>query len=257
MNVLLIDVGNTNIKIGIASEDKLLSTFTIPTEHKITADSFGIQVYELCKYAGFNPKDFSFWLVSSVVPPLDPIIKEASLKFFGCKSIFVPQELSLDIENRYANPQEVGADRLVTAYGARKLLPFSSIIIIDFGTATTLDCVQGNSYLGGLICPGIGTSLKGLSLYTAKLPQISLEVDSLEIKIGDTTVNSMKYGFLFGFAAMIDGLCNNLAKILNDEVYVIATGGFASKISCICNRINEVKEDLLMQGLLFASKLLK
>ncbi len=252
--VLLVDVGNTNIKIGIGKE-KLVSTFVLPTQHQMTSDSFGIQVYELCKYVGIDPKTISFWLVSSVVPPIEPVLKEASKRYFGCPCLFVTEEVSLDIENKYANPKEVGADRLVSAYGARKLFSTESIIVIDFGTATTLDCVEGNSYLGGLICPGILSSLKALALHTAKLPRINLDIESSSIRIGDTTSTSMTHGFIFGFASMIDGLCNKLKELLSHDVTVVATGGLASKIAPVCTSIKEVKKDLLMQGLLFASRL--
>ncbi len=253
--ILLVDVGNTNIKIGIGLDKKLLTTFMIPTEHRLTSDSFGIKIYEFCRYLNIHPKDFSFWIVSSVVPPLDPILKEASDRYFGCPCFFVPEDVELNIENRYANPSEVGSDRLVTAYGARKIYPYPSIIVVDFGTATTLDCIEENSYLGGLICPGILSSLKALSLYTAKLPQISLEIESFQIKIGDSTSTSMRHGFIFGFASMIEGLCEKLKKMLKGDTFVVATGGLAFKIAPVCGSIQEIRADLLMQGLLYAAEL--
>ncbi len=252
--ILLMDIGNTNTKVGIAFDDKIVATYVLPTTLKETADTFGFKIVAMCRNLKIQVSEIDLWMVCSVVPPLNLIIKEAGEKYSNCKVIFVPEDFALPLENKYANPSEVGSDRLVTAYAARELYSTPGLIVIDFGTATTLECVQDNSYLGGLICPGIFSSLQALSVKTAKLPKISLEMDNRKMQIGNSTITSMTHGFIFGFAKMVDGLCEELKKFLKGEITIVATGGFAPKIKPVSRLINEIRPDLLLRGLLFASK---
>lgn len=252
--ILLMDIGNTNTKVGIAIGDEIVATYVLPTTMKDTADTFGFKIFAMCRHLKIQINEIDLWMISSVVPPINSIIKEAGEKYSGCDVVFVPEDVPLPLENKYANPTEVGSDRLVTAYAARNLFSTPGLIVIDFGTATTLECVQDNSYLGGLICPGILSSLQALSVKTAKLPKISLEVDDGKMQIGNSTITSMTHGFIFGFAKMVDGLCMELEKFLTGEVTIVATGGFASKIKPVSKCIDEIRPDLLLRGLLFASK---
>jgi len=251
--ILLIDIGNTNTKIGLAIGDEIVSTYVLPTTLDETSDTFGFKILALCRHVSISIHQIKLWMVSSVVPPLNGIIKEAGEKYSKCPVIFVPEDLPLPLENKYANPSEVGSDRLVTAYAARNLFSSPGLIVIDFGTATTLECVQDNVYLGGLICPGILSSLQALSQKTAKLPKISLDVGNGKMQIGDSTITSMTHGFIFGFASMVDGLCERLKEFLTGEIIVVATGGFAPKIKPVCKSIHEIRPDLLLKGLLMAS----
>ncbi len=207
---MLIDVGNTSTKIGLAIGNEIVSTYVLPTTLKETSDTFGFKIFALTRHLKVQISEIDLWMVSSVVPPLNGIIREAGNKYSLCDVVFVPEDLSLPLINRYANPYEVGSDRLVTAFAARELFSTPGLIVIDFGTATTLECVQDNIYLGGLICPGILSSLQALSQKTAKLPKISLDVEDGKMLIGNSTVTSMTHGFIFGFAAMVDGLCMEL-----------------------------------------------
>ena len=252
--ILLIDVGNTNTKIGLAVGNEIVSTYVLPTSLRETSDTFGFKIFALTRHVKIQINEIDLWMVSSVVPPLNGIIKEAGNKYSMCDVIFVPEDLPLPLENRYANPHEVGSDRLVTAYAARELFSTPGLIVIDFGTATTLECVQDNIYLGGLICPGILSSLQALGQKTAKLPKISLDVDDGKMLIGNSTVTSMTHGFIFGFASMVDGLCTQLKDFLTGDITVVATGGFAEKVKNVCKSIDEIRPDLLLKGLLFASK---
>ncbi len=251
--VLLIDVGNTNTKIGLGIGDKIISTYVLPTSLKDTPDTFGFKVFTLSRHLKVDIMDIDIWMVSSVVPPLNGIIREAGEKYSKCRVVFVPEDRDVPLENQYANPMEVGSDRLVTAFAARRLFSTPGLIVIDFGTATTLECVQDNTYLGGLICPGILSSLQALSQKTAKLPKISLEVDQEKILIGNSTITSMNHGFIFGFACMVDGLCEKLKDFLSGEITVVATGGFAPKIKGISRTIDKIVPDLLLKGLLMMS----
>lgn len=255
--VLLLDVGNTNVKIGLArAETGLLSSYALPTAAGETADAWGLKLLEICRAEGVGAHEVEAIVASSVVPPMNPILSRAGQRFFGRQTRFAPADLPLAIENRYARPAEVGADRLVTAYAARHAATEPTLIVIDFGTATTFDCVQGGAYLGGLICPGVLSSARALATGTAKLPHITLELSSPELCVGRSTSESLNQGLIFGFAAMTDGLCVRLKATLGAEgpgqARVIATGGFAAQVAKVATGIDEVREDLLLDGLLRA-----
>ena len=250
--LLLIDIGNTNTKVGLAQEKTLLFSFVFPSNHQETADNWGFRILELCRYSQIPVQSIACWVVSSVVPPMNSIFRKAGKRYFDCPVKFVPWDMNLPLRNCYQSPAEVGSDRLVTAYAARELFPTRSIIVVDFGTATTFDCIRDRDYLGGLICPGVLSSAKALSSQTAKLPQISLELASTEIQIGQSTSTSLNQGFIFGFACLVEGLCTRLKDQLPGETTVVATGGFASSLKNICPCLQEIKPDLLLQGLLNA-----
>ncbi|MBU1229417.1 MAG: type III pantothenate kinase [Proteobacteria bacterium] len=266
--VLLLDVGNTNVKIGLAQPGQgIKRSYALPTAPAGvvgTADAWGLALLDICRVEGLDPGEVTDIVVSSVVPPMNPLLRRAARRFFGQpgQSIrFVPEDIPLGIENRYARPQEVGADRLVTAFAARAATHAHSIVVVDFGTATTFDCVQGNVYLGGLICPGVLSSARALATGTAKLPHITLELapDCLggSLHIGRSTAESLNQGLIFGFAALVEGLGQRLAASLGvapGDLHLIATGGFAPLMAQVCPAIDEVREDLLMEGLFLAWK---
>jgi type III pantothenate kinase len=251
-SLLLMDVGNTGIKIGLASPEALGPSFTLPTDARETADSLGLKLREICRVEGLEPSSVQAVAVSTVVPPLGPVIAEAADRYFGRRAWFVPGDLALSIENRYERPQEVGADRLVTAFAARRLLEAERIVVIDFGTATTFDCIRGNAYLGGLICPGVLSSARALAGTTAKLPQIDLRLGEGPLQIGRSTASSLNQGLIHGFAAMAEGLAARLGESLGGEVRTVATGGLAPRIAAACAAVDEVSPDLLLEGLRLA-----
>ncbi|NLW80418.1 MAG: type III pantothenate kinase [Desulfovibrionales bacterium] len=248
--VLLFDVGNTNLKICLADHERLGRVYSLPSTSQETADSLGLRVAEICAREGTAENGVQAWVLSSVVPPLSGLLRKACKRFFGCPSLFVPEDIPLPLENLYARPQEVGADRLLGSFAARRLYNDHTLIVVDFGTATTFDCVQGNAFLGGLICPGVLSSVTALGTQTAKLPRISLELDSGDLDIGTSTRQSLNHGVLFGFAALLEGLTSRLKKRLADPAArVVATGGFAPQLAAITDCINDLAPDLLMQGL--------
>ncbi|GAB6111259.1 type III pantothenate kinase [Desulfomicrobium salsuginis] len=248
--VLLFDVGNTNVKLCLADENGLGRTYSLPSTNRETADSLGLTIAGICAREGVAEGAVRAWVLSSVVPPLNSLLKAACGSYFSCPALFVPGDIVLPLENRYARPQEVGADRLLGGFAARQRFDDPTLIVVDFGTATTFDCVQGNAYLGGLICPGVLSSVTALGTQTAKLPQISLELDSDELDIGTSTRQSLNHGVLFGFASMLEGLTARLKKRLNDpHARVVATGGFARQLAAITDCIDDLAPDLLMQGL--------
>ncbi len=183
-----------------------------------------------------------------MVESCNSLLRDACARFFSCPVYFVPTDLPLALENHYARPLEVGADRLVTAFAVRRLFSQRNLIVVDFGTATTIECVQDNAYLGGLICPGLHSSLEALGSKTAKLPRISLEVADMDFQFGQSTVQSMNLGMVHGFAAMITGLTEKIRRKVGPAL-VVATGGHARKIAAVCESIDEVRRDLLFYGL--------
>lgn len=248
-NLILIDVGNTTMKIGLVCGAEK-NVYTLRTDTRQTADNLGISFEALIRHAGACVAGFACCVVCSVVPIMDQLIREAVSRFIGCPTLFTPRDLPVPLENRYLRAEQVGADRLLAAYGARMLYPDStSLIVIDFGTAVTFDCVQENAYLGGLIFPGPQTALNALAGATAKLPAVSLEYDEDMPSPGRDTVTSIRHGILFGFASMVDGLVAKLSAQLPGPVTVIGTGGFAATLQRLSPSLKEVRKSLLLSGL--------
>nr|B8DMB1.1 RecName: Full=Type III pantothenate kinase; AltName: Full=PanK-III; AltName: Full=Pantothenic acid kinase [Nitratidesulfovibrio vulgaris str. 'Miyazaki F'] len=247
---LLFDIGNTNVKIGIAVETAVLTSYVLPTDPGQTTDSIGLRLLEVLRHAGLGPADVGACVASSVVPGVNPLIRRACERYLYRKLLFAPGDIAIPLDNRYERPAEVGADRLVAAYAARRLYPGPrSLVSVDFGTATTFDCVEGGAYLGGLICPGVLSSAGALSSRTAKLPRISLEVEEDSPVIGRSTTTSLNHGFIFGFAAMTEGVLARLNGVLPGPTEVVATGGFARDIARVSSCFDHVRPDLLLQGL--------
>ena len=250
MSTLYFDIGNTNTKIGVGQEDGPLATYVLPSGERQTADEFGLRLLQILEHLQKAPAAVEAALASSVVPGMSAIVRQACKRFLGLTLLQVPEDLPLPLENRYARPYEVGADRLVGAYAARRLFPDGpALISVDYGTATTFDCVQGSAYLGGLICPGVLSSASALASATAKLPRISLEVGEARPVPGRSTSDSFNHGFVFGFAAMTEGLTARLAESLAGPVAIVGTGGFASAIAKVTTCFHAVRPDLLLEGL--------
>ncbi len=254
---VLLEIGNTNIKIGICTVDELLFSYALPTDTGMTSDLLGLRIMEVIRHCGVKAESLGSCLGSSVVPSVNPLARRACEKYLGNRLFFMAEDVPVPLENRYQNPHEVGADRLVASYAARVLYPEpESLISVDLGTATTFDCVSGNSYLGGLICPGLLSSAQNLAARTAKLPQISLELDESEPLVGVSTSVSLNHGFLFGFAAMSEGLVARLRKALPGDVKVVVTGGFSATLAKVADCFNYVRPDLLLEGLRISLPLL-
>lgn len=252
---ILFDVGNTNIKMGLARAGRLAAVYSLPSDVRTSPDLLGVQLLRFLEHAGSGDAPmagapFSSALACSVVPGLNALLGEACARYLKTTLAFTPEDVPIPLENRYSRPAEVGADRLVGAFAARRLCPDAeNLICVDYGTATTFDCVRGDVYLGGVICPGVNSSAQALALRTAKLPLISLEVADAEPSFGQDTATSLNHGFVFGFAAMTEGLVARLKKRLGGEARVIATGGFAAGLARVANCFDLVRPDLLMEGL--------
>ena len=248
--LLLFDIGNTSIKIGLADARRVLTSYALPAHANYSPDSFGLQLLTLLQHAGLEPGSLVACVASSVVPGFDPVLRDAVARYLDVPLLHAPQDLPIPLENCYERPAEVGADRLVGAYAARCHCPAApSLLVVDFGTAVTFDCVRGQSYLGGLIFPGPATALAALSREAAKLPRVNLDICAQEPEPGRNTVTSIQHGLVFGFVSMVEGLSRRLTQQMPGPVTVLATGGFARSIARLSPVFDHVLPSLLLDGL--------
>lgn len=224
--ILAVDIGNTNIVLGLFNEKENPIQLRIRSDNFATTDEYASTILYLFEKNNINIRDIEGVIIGSVVPRLQFTMSRFVLKYMGIKAMTVGAGIKSGISIRVENHKEVGADRIANAVGAIKKFG-SPCIVIDFGTATTFDVVNGKSeYIGGVICPGINIAVAGLHSNTAKLPEI--EITKPEFVIGKNTVHSMQSGIYYGYAGLINGLTE---KILNEEfsdcsnVNIITTGG--------------------------------
>lgn len=248
--VLLFDIGNTAVKVGLACGGRVVSTYSLSVAPGQSSDTFGLTLLSLLGHAGTSPKDIGVCLASSVVPDFNPVLREACRRFAGCETYFAPDDIAVPLGNNYERPHEVGADRLVGAYAARRAFPSApSIIVVDYGTAVTFDCIDGDTYMGGLIFPGPQTATAALAGHTARLPRVSLDIDAGEPAIGRNTAVSIRHGIFFGFAGMTESLISRLAAQLPGKTTVVATGGFAEALGRAVGCFDHVMPGLVLDGL--------
>jgi type III pantothenate kinase len=246
---LILDIGNTNIKAALAAPGGPPGpSRAVPTRDG--ASALGPAVQALCAAAGTRPQALAGAVASSVVPPADAGAAALVRELTGRALRFVPRDLPLGFANMAAIPPNVGADRLAGAFGARVALPGArALVVLDFGTATTVDCVLGDDYLGGLTCPGLRTAADALTAGTALLPPLSLTLDDPGLRLSFDTMDSLNQGFLFGFAALAEGLVARLTALLGEPAEVVATGGLAPAVAALCPAIGHVRPTLVMEGL--------
>jgi type III pantothenate kinase len=249
-NILAIDIGNTNITVGLFKRKALCGKTKMPTA---SYSSYVRRMRSLVKECALDVPDISEAVVSSVVPlALARLVVELKRMSQAMQTKIIGRDVIVPIKNRYRVKSEVGQDRLVNAYAAKSLYG-APAVVIDFGTGITYDIVsKRGEYLGGLILPGIELSLRGLYRYTALLPKVELK-PSPSI-IGRDTVNSMRAGILFGFGTMTDGLVSRYKKILGKNTRIVATGGNAGLIKRYTGSIRVVDEDLTLKGIQLISK---
>jgi type III pantothenate kinase len=243
----VIDVGNTHTVVGLFNGDVLLECFRLRTNESMTPDEWGVTFKTLFSLREIAFDAVSNAAISSVVPPATTAVDRACRKYFGVTPLIVGPGVKTGLPIRYENPREVGADRVVNAVAGYQRVK-QACIVVDFGTATTFDCISSKGeYLGGVITPGIVTSLDALASRTAKLPRV--EVGKPRHPIGRNTVESIQSGVLYGYVAMVDGLIKRLKMEMGGEVRVIATGGLSSTIADESESIDEVCPDLTLDGL--------
>ncbi|AJD29476.1 MULTISPECIES: type III pantothenate kinase [Clostridium] len=249
--ILVLDVGNTNIVLGIYKNKELIANWRLATDNKRTADEYGIQVIELFSHNNLSFSDIEGVIISSVVPNIMYSLEHMISKYFNIKPIIVGPGVKTGINIKYDNPKEVGADRIVNAVAAHEIYK-KPLIIIDFGTATTFCSVTKEAnYLGGTICPGIKISSDALFDKAAKLPRVEL-VKTPGV-ICKNTVASIQAGIIYGYAGQVDYIVSKMKKEMmalgEEEPFVVATGGFAKLISEEAKSIDEINAILTLEGL--------
>ena len=246
--LFVIDVGNTNIVLGVYSGKTLLKSWRVRTERNTTEDEFNILVANLFLTGGFMPGEIEKTLVSCVVPPMVTILDSFCRKYLGHSPRWVNAKSYTKMPIRISNPSELGADRIVNAVAAYDKYK-TSLIIIDFGTATTFDAVsQKGEYLGGAISPGIIISSEALFLKASKLPRIEI-FEPPERVVGRDTGQSLKSGIIYGYAGLVDGIVKRMKAEMGTDPKIVATGGLASLISHVSETIEIVEPDLTLEGL--------
>ena len=245
--LLVVDVGNTQTVLGFYDGERLVHDFRIETSKGRTSDEYHVLLLNLVALAGVQRSDVRASILASVVPPFNDIVVEAIDRAFDHEIMVVGPGIKTGMPVLYENPREVGADRIVNAVAAYERIK-GAAIVVDFGTATTFDCISHKGeYLGGAISPGMQISASALFAHAAKLPRS--EIARPPRAIGRNTVHSMQAGIVFGYVGLVDGLVRRLASEMDTEVSVIATGGLARLIEPDSETIQEVDEYLTLEGL--------
>ena len=245
--LLVFDVGNTNIVLGVYEGSQLLVNWRISTDRQKTTDEYGMLVLSLFAYSNIDPHSVKAVIISSVVPPLMAPLSRMSQRYFHVEPLIVGPGIKTGMAIKYENPRDVGADRIVNAVAAYEKYG-GPLIIIDFGTATTFCAVAENGdYLGGAIAPGIGISTEALFQRAAKLPRI--ELAKPKTVICRNTIASMQSGIIFGFVGQVDEIVRRMKEELGHDAQVVATGGLANLIAQESGTIVHVEPFLTLEGL--------
>ena len=245
--MLVIDIGNTNIVIGIYEGGRLVHHWRLGTKKARTADEYGIMMMDFFNFSGIKKDGIDGAILSCVVPPLTDTFLEMSEVYFKIKPIVVGPGIKTGVPIMTDNPKEVGADRIVNAVAAYEIYK-SAVIVVDFGTAATFDYVsQKGEYLGGAIAPGIGISTDALFQRAAKLPRV--EISKPKNIVGKNTVDSIQSGIFYGYIGLVDGIVERMKKEAGAKTRVVATGGFAGLIAPESRTIEDVNEFLTLDGL--------
>ncbi len=245
--LLVIDVGNTNIVYGLFDGTRLVHQFRVESSRGRTADEYAVVLDHLLAMHGISRADVTAAIVASVVPSLTEPVVALVRRAFGRETLVVGPGVKTGMAILYENPREVGADRIVNAVAAYERVR-GGVVVVDFGTATTFDCVTPRGeYLGGVIAPGIQISADALFSRAAKLPRV--EITKPPKVVGRNTVASMQSGIVYGYVGLVDGLVDRLEAELDYPFDVIATGGLARLIAPLSRRIREVDDELTLTGL--------
>lgn len=245
--LLAIDIGNTEITLGIFTDEKLRATWHIATVINRRADEYASLLLNLLPDKSLDKSEIKDAVLCSVVPPLMATFTDLLRRYFEVEPLVVGAGVKTGVRIRMDNPREVGADRIVNAAAAHHLYG-GPVIIIDLGTATTFDIVsREGDYIGGVIAPGITMGAEALSTRTAVLPQV--ELIAPKRTIGSNTIAAIQSGLIFGYVGLIEGVVARIQKELEEKTSVVATGGYAELIARETKIIERVNPDLTLIGL--------
>ena len=245
--LLAIDIGNTNIDVGLFREDELFLNWDLATDVYKSADEYAVILLGLLAHNGLAPGDIDQAVICSVSPPLVPVFREFCQRYLNINPLLVEAGVKTGVSILMDNPREVGPDRIVNAVAGHYLYG-GPLIVIDMGTATTFDVVsEKGDYLGGAISPGIKVATESLFQRTAKLPRVEL-IRPRNV-IGRDTVTAMQSGFIFGYVGLIEGITTRIQKELGTRTRVIATGGYAELLAKETKVIEIVDPYLTLVGL--------
>jgi type III pantothenate kinase len=244
-NILVVDVGNTNVVLGVYSDDKLVNSWRLATARDRTADEYGIFTKQLVHGSYSGPLDGA--IVASVVPPLNTSVAWMINHYFGVDPLFVEPGVKTGIAIHVDNPQEVGADRIVNCVAAHEEFG-GPTVIVDFGTATTFDLVTADAkYIGGVIAPGLNISAEALFARAARLTRV--DIRRPPSVVGTNTVVNMQSGLYFGYLSLVDGLIARIKKEIRGVKKVVATGGLATLFADESEHIDVIDPELTLKGL--------
>ena len=245
--LLGMNVGNTNTVLGVFEGRRLLVSWRLTSRREQTADEYGVFIQTLLKSRGIEPRQITAVAISNVVPPVQQTLEWTCEKYFGFSPFSVEPGVNVRMPLRVDNPKEVGPDRIVDAVGAIELYGLP-LIVIDFGTATTFDCVNSRGeFIGGAIAPGIIIASEALISKAARLFRVEL-VRPKEA-IGRNTVTNIQSGIIYGYAGLVDGLVERMRAEMEGTPTVVATGGLAGLIQEVALTVQHANPDLALQGL--------
>ncbi|WP_447975568.1 type III pantothenate kinase [Nitrospira sp. Kam-Ns4a] len=245
--LLALDIGNSHVVAGVFEGQTLRAHWRVATDQSKTADEYGVLLLSLLRMADLAPSRITGVILSSVVPPMTPLFQAMAETYFRRPPLVVTADLDTGLTVAYPNPREIGSDRLVNAAAAYDRYK-TSLIVVDFGTATTFCAVtQTGDYLGGAIAPGLAIAADALTARTAKLPKVDLVRP--KTVIGRDTTSSIQAGLIFGYTGLVDEIVTRMQRELSHQPKVIATGGLASIIAPESRTIQEVRPFLTLEGL--------
>jgi type III pantothenate kinase len=249
--LLAIDVGNSNIVLGVFEGETLIQSWRLQTVRERTSDELGLLVEGLFEHSRIERVQVRGVILGSVVPPLTGTIRQMVQRYFGVTAVVVEPGVNASMPILYENPSEVGADRILNGVAAYEKFGKGlgrPLIVVDFGTATTLDAITAKGeYLGGAICPGVTISADALFQRAARLPRIDVRKPSRVV--GRTTVGAMESGLFWGYVGMVEGLVRRMDAELGGNAICVATGGLADVIAPETPLIQHVDPDLTLHGL--------
>jgi type III pantothenate kinase len=245
--LLAIDVGNTNITVGVLKGEELKGTWRLAPDVNRLADEYGVLIVNLLGQEGIERKDIDGAVISSVVPDLDPVFDSVCRRYFQVRPLMVSAGVRTGLRILYDSPREVGADRVADAVGAIKLYG-TPLIVVDLGTATVFDAISAaGEYVGGAIAPGLAIAAEALFRRAARLYRVELARPASAV--GRNTVAAVQSGVIFGYVGLVEGMVARFKEELGQEAKVVATGGWAELMASETDVIDVVDTDLTLKGL--------